>query len=311
ERLYLEGGDLPAKTTSFAGWTQRLAEHAHSEHVTGQADYWERITESIAPLPVDRVGADTHGEACTHRLALPLEATEELLAAAHRMRARPDELVLTACARALTGWAGWNRVVVDVEGHGREPLFEDVSTARTVGWFTALHPVLLEVGGAETAEAVRTVKEALREAPDNGIGYGLLRAYTDLLPGAADAPVLFNYLGHIDQAAAADSVFRLRFDDPAWAAAAQAPENRRHHAIEINAGIHNGGLVLDLTCSREQYEDASIGELLDAVGGRLDVLTAKAEAEAAAHTSDFPLAGLDQQELDNLMAKMRGTSGDR
>ncbi|MGJ3561975.1 hypothetical protein ACR6C2_42370 [Streptomyces sp. INA 01156] len=45
----------------------------------------------------------------------------------------------------LCGWTGHDRVLVDVEGHGREELFADVDTSRTVGWFTTRHPVALAV----------------------------------------------------------------------------------------------------------------------------------------------------------------------
>ncbi|WP_344165835.1 condensation domain-containing protein, partial [Nocardiopsis rhodophaea] len=297
ERLYLEGGDLPAKTTSFAGWTQRLAEHAHSEHVTGQADYWERVAASISPLPVDH---NIHDTARTHRLTLPADTTAELLQAAQEMRARPDELVLTACAQALTCWAGQDAITVDVEGHGRERLFDDVNTARTVGWFTALRPVPLNVGRTSTAEAVRVVKEALREAPDNGIGYGLLRAYTDLLPDTPDAPVLFNYLGHIDQSGDA---FALRFDE-GQTDAAYSLENRRHHAIEINAGLYQDQMVVDLEHDPGGLSGTTAEELLDGVRRYLIELTSP-DCHEVARTlvpSDFPLAHLDSTELDRIGA---------
>ena len=32
-------------------------------------------------------------------------------------------------------------MLVDLEGHGREALFEEVDVSRTVGWFTSLYPV--------------------------------------------------------------------------------------------------------------------------------------------------------------------------
>ena len=38
-------------------------------------------------------------------------------------------------------------MLVDLEGHGREDLFEGVDLSRTVGWFTTQFPVALEIPG--------------------------------------------------------------------------------------------------------------------------------------------------------------------
>ncbi|MFQ6329831.1 amino acid adenylation domain-containing protein [Nocardia sp. CWNU-33] len=83
--------------------------------------------------------------------------------------------------------------------------------ARTVGWFTTVFPVGLDLsgididdafaGGSHAGRAIKQIKEQLRAVPDNGIGYGLLR---HLNPGTAtvlaDRPapqVGFNYLGRV------------------------------------------------------------------------------------------------------------------
>src|SRR6185312_8848317 len=91
-----------------------------------------------------------------------------------------DDALLSALARALAGWTGSPRLRVDLEGHGREPLFADVGDAgdldvsRTVGWFTSQYPVVLEAGDAGPGEALVSAKERLRAVPGRGIGYGLL-----------------------------------------------------------------------------------------------------------------------------------------
>src|SRR6185503_20884979 len=75
--------------------------------------------------------------------------------------------------------AAWNNTPVlrvDLEGHGREDLFEDVDLSRTVGWFTTLFPVMLDIRRiSHPGEALQAVKEQLRQVPNHGIGYGLLR----------------------------------------------------------------------------------------------------------------------------------------
>ena len=41
-------------------------------------------------------------------------------------------------------------MLLDVEGHGREELIAGVDVTRTVGWFTTLYPVMLDVGDGST-----------------------------------------------------------------------------------------------------------------------------------------------------------------
>ena len=61
--------------------------------------------------------------------------------------ARPAvEPLLTACAMALAEWSGERHLLLDLESHGREPLPDlELDLSRTLGWFTSLYPVSLEL----------------------------------------------------------------------------------------------------------------------------------------------------------------------
>ncbi len=89
-------------------------------------------------------------------------------------RARVDDVLLAALGRVLCGWTGAGRVLVDVEGHGREELFDGVDVSRTVGWFTSVYPVALE-DDADPVVLLKRTKEALRAVPNRGVGFGALR----------------------------------------------------------------------------------------------------------------------------------------
>ncbi|WP_139657969.1 condensation domain-containing protein, partial [Pseudomonas shirazica] len=80
-------------------------------------------------------------------------------------------------------------IVVDLERHGRDAPFDGLDVSRTVGWFTTLFPLRVKSSGAP-AERVRDAKQALRAAPGNGLGHGLLRQRGELPPSRGD--VLFN-----------------------------------------------------------------------------------------------------------------------
>lgn len=107
---------------------------------------------------------------------LPPEAAGPLLSTVPGVyHAHVNDVLLAGLALALGRWRPGVRVVVDLEGHGRdETLLPGADLSRTVGCFTSVHPVPLgaQDPAATPAEAVRRVKELLRAAPDSGVGYG-------------------------------------------------------------------------------------------------------------------------------------------
>ena len=69
---------------------------------------------------------------------------------------------------------------VEVEGHGREPIFPAIDLTRTVGWFTTLAPVFLDLDPPQgAAHRLQAVRERLRSVPHHGLGWGLLRYLGD------------------------------------------------------------------------------------------------------------------------------------
>src|SRR5262249_33207720 len=127
-----------------------------------------------------------------------------------------NDALLAALGRTLAGWTGDDRVLVELEGHGREPVFAGVDLSRTVGWFTTLFPVALDLRGAHgPGEALVAAKERLRAVPGRGIGFGVLRwlspdpAVREGLAALPAAGVAFNYLGQLDAALSNEQAFAL------------------------------------------------------------------------------------------------------
>src|SRR5207302_9414195 len=124
---------------------------------------------------------------------------------------------------------------------GRENLFAEVDLSRTVGWFTTLYPLVLEVGQQpEPLAALRTTKSRMRGIPQRGIGYGLLRylhADPELrarLHEQGQPAVSFNYLGQFDQVLGSEALFALAPESSGWEL---APENQRVHQLDVVALI--------------------------------------------------------------------------
>lgn len=311
---------LPAKTTSFQQWAAALADYAQSGEVRQQAGYWLGVASAqIAPLPVESHGANTEASAEQVTVTLSVEETSALLqevpAAFH---SEINDALLMALAQCLTQGGGNRAVRIDLEGHGREEIARHLDVSRTVGWFTTVYPVVLTISGTgDPGRDLKMVKEQLRAVPGRGIGYGLLRylpQYLDDESSAAElraqpaAEIAFNYLGQLDHALPADSILRPAQEKSGhW----QSPDARRNHLLEINASVSRGQLRVTWNYSRNIHQRATIERLAQCYLAALRALLAHCRgAQGAGFTpSDFPLAKLDQRQLDKLLAKVSRASG--
>ncbi|ADJ46533.1 non-ribosomal peptide synthetase [Amycolatopsis mediterranei] len=276
---------LGAKTTSYRQWAGLVAERAGTVGTEAPAP---------APLPVDLDdGPDAEQFTEAAEVALPAELTDTLLrrtTAAYRTEI--NDVLLTALARTFAGWTGEPGLVVDVEGHGRDPFLDDVDLTRTVGWFTSIRPVLLPVPRPDWDSCLKAVKESLRTTSDGP---------------RATAQVSFNYLGRLDRPGGDAGRFRLLAED---LGATRAPGAGRPYLLEITAAVVDDRLRISLSYSSRRYRRATVTRLAEAFAAALAAVAEHCTSGARGVTpSDFPLAGLPQSTLDTLVAGL-GSSPD-
>jgi amino acid adenylation domain-containing protein/non-ribosomal peptide synthase protein (TIGR01720 family) len=304
---------LPPKTASYRSWAERLADYARGGAPQAEAAFWaDVVAPGAAALPVDHAdGANPEGSARTLTVTLDAEQTRALLTEVPRAyHTRADETLLAALSLALGEWTGGGPLLLDLESHGREELFDGVDLSRTVGWFTSIHPVRLEVeSGAGPGEALKAVKEQLRRVPRQGIGWGLLRYASpdaDVARALVEAPrpgLAFNYLGQFDAGRSGDALFRIT---PEGAGPARAAANPRTHLLEVNAAVAGGELRVGWTYGAGIHREATVRALADRFLDELRALVAHCRSgDAGGYTpSDFPSVKLDQKKLDRLMGKL-------
>ena len=259
---------LPPKTTSFKEWAHKLAQYAETEEFVSEADYW--LSQTCQPSQALRVdhhaGDNTVASARTVSVSLSQEETRALLQdvpLAHG--AQVNEILLAALARALLKWTAKSRLLLDVDGHGREDVIEGVDLSRTVGWFSALFPLLLECEpGGDMETVLQSVKIKLRSIPNHGIGYGLLRYLSDraeisrALKAGPQAEICFTYLGQFDQALNSASLFVLAGESPG---PFRSERGLRSHLLDVVGSVVGGRLLVDWIYSENLHRRATI-ELL-------------------------------------------------
>ncbi|HSF38614.1 MAG TPA: amino acid adenylation domain-containing protein [Thermoanaerobaculia bacterium] len=305
---------LPPKTTSFQEWAHRLAGHAGSDALALELDDWcETAWAPVPRLPVDFPSGgqgNLGGDEASVSFELSAEETSGLLQILPSVfHSRIDDALLSALVRALSGWTGSPRLRVDLEGHGREPIFDDLDVSRTVGWFTSLYPVVLEAGDAGPGDALVSAKERLRAVPERGIGYGLLRHLKNeseggdgeaarLLKAAPSAEIKFNYLGQVDATSDALSLFRA---SSASAGPTRSPRAHRAYLFEIGGIVVDGRLRITLTYGSRKHRRETAERLAAAYAGALrQLIQHSRESEEVFTPSDFPRAGLDARSFNKL-----------
>ncbi|WP_312833017.1 non-ribosomal peptide synthetase, partial [Pseudomonas lactis] len=300
---------LPAKTSSTRDWAQRLQQYAQGEALRLELEGWQaRLQGAEADLPGAKSDAslsNRYAASATTHLDVP--HTRRLLQdAPGAYRTQINDLLLTALARVIGRWTGHASTLIRLEGHGREDLFDDIDLTRTVGWFTSIYPVKL-TPEQTLAGSLKGIKEQLRAIPDKGIGFGALR-YLGQAPvreAMARLPqprITFNYLGQFDTSFEGREEQGLFAPSGDAAGADQSPEASLGNWLEINGQVYGGELNMTWSFSQDMFEPAIIQSLADAYADELKAVIEHCcqPENIGATPSDFPLAGLNQAQLDGL-----------
>ncbi|WP_249044250.1 non-ribosomal peptide synthase/polyketide synthase [Crossiella equi] len=204
--------DLGPRSTSFRDWSLKLTEHVRSGGLDHELPHWTKAQDG-ARLPVDHEGG-APADPATISIGLDPAATEALLFAAPTVyRTRINDVLLTALAWALSRWTASPKVSIDLEGHGREEILDGVDLSRTVGWFTTMFPVGLDIPADATPNwrtLIKSVRRQLRAIPNNGFGFSALRhlgtdeVRAQLTDDSRRPQIVFNYLGQWDSAVRAE-----------------------------------------------------------------------------------------------------------
>jgi non-ribosomal peptide synthase protein (TIGR01720 family) len=305
---------LQPKTTSFKHWALRLTEYAQSIELQREQVYWLASERDwVSSLPVDYAdGANTVASAETISVMLSASETQALqeeIAATYRVQT--EDVLIAALAQTLTQWTKERSLLVDLEGNGRDVIFDDIDLSRTVGWFTNIAPILLQIGESqETGEILKQVKEQIRSFPNQGLGYGVLRylcsdeIITEKLRSLQPAEVLFLYLGNYEQTVPESSLFKLSDKSSGLSRSSRA---QRSHLIEINALIVQDQLKIDWIYSQNLHRQQTIETLAeDFRVALLSLITNNKSASIANYTpsdfAEFASSQWNQDDIDNILS---------
>ncbi|WP_168702039.1 non-ribosomal peptide synthase/polyketide synthase, partial [Gordonia paraffinivorans] len=327
------GGATPVLApvgTSMRRWVHGLVETARTPERLAEFETWREIAEP-ADIPMGSRFLDPAVDiAATERVvevSLDARATDAVLnTLPTQFRSGVNAPLLTALGIALAAWRHRrgrpaHTSLVSLEGHGRdEAAVPGADLSQTVGWFTSVHPVRLDVsgidlddalaGGPAGVAALKRVKEQLI-VPGTGIGYGLLR---HLNPETAaemrDWPrpqVAFNYLGRLsagDIPAELRSVGWLPDAESIGTGANRAPEMPLSAALTVDAiaTVEDGHtkLTASFAYASQILDEADVEELAALWVRALEGLAAHAtrQRKGGFTPSDLPLVEVTQPQIE-------------
>jgi amino acid adenylation domain-containing protein/non-ribosomal peptide synthase protein (TIGR01720 family) len=303
-----EPAELPLKTTSVREWAERLSAFVNGNEIPGGTQHWRQIAaDASGSLPVDlENGENTESSSRTVIVRLEVAETDALLQQApSAYNTQINDLLLAALGQALHEWIGGKSLHVNVEGHGREDFLDGVDLSRTVGWFTSIYPVRLQLPDGGIGELIKSVKEQLRSIPARGIGYGLQRylAADPLLRNETEPQILFNYLGRFDQVVSGSRLFGFSEETTGpW----HSPRARRRYLLEVNSLVMNGRLEFSWIYSPNRHLPQTIEQLAQRFLSHLRQIVAHCTTPGVRGRtpSDFSLCSLDQRALDVLVDRI-------
>ncbi|MDV6301096.1 MULTISPECIES: non-ribosomal peptide synthase/polyketide synthase [Rhodococcus] len=319
---------LPDVGTSMRRWTHALVEEAVRR--THELPEWRSIARTPDPILGERAFEPTVDVVDTLErveMSLSSDATRTLLTTVPEIyHGGVADGLLAALALAVTTLRKEQGIdapatLLQLEGHGREEaVVPGADLGRTVGWFTSLFPVRLDLtgidvddalgGGSALGDAVKAVKEQMLALPDRGMGWGLLRyldptSETELAP-LSTGQISFNYLGRVGTGDVPEDMKSLGWlpaEDTAGLSAAGDPDMAANKTIDINAIVvdtdDGSALSASLAFPRGAISEATVARLAQLWSGLLDSLAAHARTPGAGGLtpSDLPLARVNQADI--------------
>lgn len=252
---------LPPKTTSFKEWAAKQKDFASSYQMKKELAYWKSLkTHDVKKLKRKDVPENLSGHIVRKKTAvLDGDFTNHLLTKVNRAYSTEiNDIILAALALTLGNYNESDKLLLNLESHGREQIIEQVDITRTVGWFTSQYPVVLNKYN-HLGKLIADTKNTLRKIPNKGIGYGILKYLSDHdLEEAMEPEISFNYLGQFDHVISGESFTLSEID-------AGEPISRDSIALyplDFVGFVLNGEFNLTLNYCSEEFDDETTEQLL-------------------------------------------------
>ncbi len=285
---------LPEAGSPYRDWSSALMAYATSSECKQELTYWQAIQPAVVQdLPSDHRVLDN----CIATMKT-IQARLALTDAKQLHNAQIPVLLFTALSQAYCQWASQSSFFVNCEGHGREEIDASIDTSRTLGWFTSLYPVHIQLDcPKDVVRSLQQVKQCLHSIPKKGIGFALLASDLKEYP---QPKMCINYHGKKSSTAQAFKHFKML---TAESIQAQARENQREYELEMEIVLEDNSPGLEISYNALQFDDHSIVQFIEALQNHYSsCIDYCSQNKIPFVPSDFPLCRMDQSTLNAICA---------
>lgn len=214
------------------------------------------------------------------------------------------DLMLSALALSLGDCRNEENIIVNIESHGREDIFENIDITNTVGWFTTQYPLLLHtVKDADIGSQIKSIKEQCRRVPRNGIGYGVWRYITQ--PENIDfydPYISFNYFGEIDK-----SIYdfeKWSFDFENSGESVSEVNVQKKLLLDINGWQANNEMIFYFSYSEKVFSEDNITAIIECFVNYLEKIAVHCSNQKNVEltSSDYGFYKLSQEEFEEIIS---------
>lgn len=290
---------LPLKTHSFQKWSEQLDEYSKG-NLRQARKYWESVLGRNFYFPFDfNLGMDTMDKAFTLQAGIDREMTKKILTEVNNIYGLElHETLIIALAMVIRDITGLDDIVIELEGHGRTEAIDNIDVSRTVGWFTSLYPAQFKLSGDDLDFNIKGLKEQIRNIPGKGFDFGILKYLRNEFADRNNRYLRFNYLGDFDNLFRGNMFELIDMDS----GRDSGVNNHLTATLDINAMVLNGKLIIDITYSKNKFQEKTVKNFLDMYVGRLeDIIELSCnQADKKFTPSDFSALDISQEDLDRL-----------
>ena len=284
--LFKPGHALPHRTDSILTWSREVATLDNSFP-------WSTWVYEVPQWKNVDVNQEIQ-EAEIQTISMDLENTFQL---DNSLGLKVHEALLAAVGRALGQNFEVERILVDLEGLGREIEGSSRDVSRTVGWLTSLFSIPFDLPEEEPLDQTAIqIKEALRSVPDQGLSFYRFNQTNHRLP---DHPcrLVFNYLG--EMLGGANTHFKsVNFEING----VRDPRSERDYLIEVNILKAGDKFKVNISYHTPSLQEDRMTTFVDLIRKTWsDLMKMLKEGEQKFTPGDFPDVDISQDDLDLLM----------
>lgn len=185
---------LPQKTTSFKEWISYVQEYKKKDEFKIDSAYWNKINEEVKEVQLNIKRKNNSKELCGYIGEIKLEGLTTL--SSKVLNVSMDNILMAAVSKAMSSKYETDKMAVNVEGHGRYEIADDVFIDRTVGWFTSIYPLIIDTR-KDLKEIALNISNDIKSVQNKGMAY-LLSMAEDQFKNINIPQVTVNYLGNLD-----------------------------------------------------------------------------------------------------------------